>query len=259
MKNAGSSLVALCLGLALTAAPAKAQEWPARPVVMVVPFAPGGAVDTVARILAPRMSEFLGQQVVVENVGGAGGTTGSRRVATAAPDGYQFVIGSVGTHAQSQSLYKHPFYDAAADFAPVVLIAEMPIVVVARKDLPASNLPELVAYTKTHQAQFASAGSGSADHLACVLLNATLGITATHVPYRGGHPALLDLMGGRTDYSCFIMPTGVAQVQAGEVKALAMMTKTRSPVVPELKTAEEQGLSGFDVYTWNALFLPKGT
>jgi tripartite-type tricarboxylate transporter receptor subunit TctC len=257
----GIRIPLVVLALLAAAAPAQAQDWPARPVTMVVPFAPGGAVDTVARILSPHLSAFLGQQVIVENVGGAGGTIGSKRIAAAAPDGYQFVIGSVGTHAQSQSLYKNPAYNAATDFAPVVLIAETPLTVVARRDLPAANLVELAAYAKANPTtvRFASAGSGSADHLACVLLNATLHIEATHVPYRGGAPALIDLLAGRTDYSCFIMPTAVQQVEAGALKALAVTTRARSPIFPNLPSAEEQGLKGFDVYTWNALFFPKGT
>jgi len=254
-------LVSIAAALTAAAAPAAAQDWPVRPVTMIVPFAPGGAVDAVARILTPHLSDLLGQQVIIENVGGAGGTNGSNRVAKAVPDGYQFVIGSVGTHAQSQSLYKRPIYNAATDFAPVVLIAETPLVVIVRKSLPANNLAEFIAYAKANHAnmQFGSAGTGSADHLACVLLNAAIGINITHVPYRGGAPAIQDLIAGRIDYSCFILPTALPQIEGGTVKAIAITTRSRSPLLPNLASADEQGLKGFDAYTWNALFLPKGT
>ena len=184
--------------------PALSQEWPTRPVTMVVPFAAGGPADTVGRILAPGLSELLGQQVIIENVGGSGGMTGSSRVAKAAPDGYQFVLGNVGTHAANQTFYKTPLYNAATDFAPVMLIAQTPLVLLARKDLPANNLKEFIAYAKVNQAsmQYGSGGAGSASHLACVLLNAAIGINVTHVPYRGAAPAMQDLIAGRIDYQC---------------------------------------------------------
>src|SRR6202045_4743385 len=170
--------------------PALSQHWPSRPMTMVIPFSAGGPADTVGRILAPRLSELLGQQVIIENVGGSGGMTGSSRVARATPDGYQFVLGNVGTHAANQTFYK-----AATDFAPVMLIAQTPLVLLARKDLPANNLLEFIAYAKAHQSsmQYGSGGAGSASHLACVLLNAEIGITVTHVPYRGAAPAMQDL------------------------------------------------------------------
>src|SRR3954471_18575991 len=167
---------------------ATAQTWPTRPVTMVVPLGAGSGLDILGRILTPRLSEILGQQVVVENVGGAGGMTGAVRVARAAPDGYQFLLGTVGTHAQNQTLYKTPLYNASTDFTPVALIAEQSIVLIGRKTLRADNLQEFVAYTKSNQAkmQYGSAGSGSAAHLACALLNSAIGVHITHVPYRGG-------------------------------------------------------------------------
>jgi tripartite-type tricarboxylate transporter receptor subunit TctC len=228
---------------------------------MVIPFAAGGAVDVMGRILAARLTEILGQRVIIENVGGAGGMSGAYRVAKATPDGYEFVLGSIGTHAQNQSLYKKPLYNAAVDFAPVALIAETPLIMAARKDLPASNLPEFIAYAKANQAKmhYGSAGIGSANHLACVLLNTAIGITATHVPYRGGEPAMQDLMAGRIDYVCTIITTGAPQVEGGLVKGIAITTKERSPLLPNLPTAQEQGLAGFEAYTWNAFFFPKGT
>ena len=173
-----------------TCGAAAAQSWPTHPITMVIPFAPGGAVDVMGRILAPRLGEVLGQQVIIENVAGAGGMSGASRVAKATPDGYEVVLGSVGTHAQSQSLYKKPLYNAATDFAPVALIAELPLVMVARKSLPADNLQEFIAYAKVNQAkmQFGSAGTGSADHLGCVLLNATIGIMSRMSPIGAASP-----------------------------------------------------------------------
>jgi tripartite-type tricarboxylate transporter receptor subunit TctC len=256
-----SRAMVIALAIAAAGTPAAAQTWPQRPLTMVIPFAPGGAVDVMGRILAARLSEGLGQRVVIENVGGAGGMSGAYRVAKATPDGYEFVLGSVGTHAQSQSLYKKPLYNAATDFAPVALIAELPLILVARKDLPANNLQEFIAYTRTNQAkmQFGSAGAGSADHLTCLLLDTAIGANVTHVPYRGGQPAMQDLIAGRIDYVCNIITTALPEIQAGLVKAITITTKERSPLLPDLPTAQEQGLAGFDAYTWDALFLPKGT
>src|SRR3981189_112344 len=185
--------------LAGVATPAAAQDFPNRPVTMIIPFAAGGPTDVLGRIVGARMSEVLGQQVVIENVGGAGGMTGAARVAQAAPDGYTFVLGTVGTHAQGQSLYKKPLYNAATDFTPVALIAEVPIGLITRKALPVNNLQEFVAYAKANQAkmQYGSAGAGSATHLGCVLLNYLIGVDITHVPYPGTRPTKHDHNGGR--------------------------------------------------------------
>src|SRR5262249_3599091 len=193
--------------------------------------------------------------------GGAGGMTGSYRAARAAPDGYQFVLGTSGTHAANQTLYKSPLYNAATDFAPVVLIVEQPIVLVARKDLPSSNLQEFIAYGKVNQAkmQFGSAGTGTAVHLACALLNAALGINVTHIPYRGGPPALQDLIAGRTDYVCASSTVVIPHIESNAVRALAILTKDRSPRLPAVASAHEQGLTNFHASTWYAIFLPKGT
>ena len=245
--------------IALTGS-AAAQNWPTRPVTMIIPFAAGGPQDTIGRLVGARMGEILGQQVVIENVGGAGGMTGSKRVADATPDGYTFVLGSVGTHAQNQTLYKKPAYNAMSDFTPVALIAETPIALIARKDLPVKNLQEFIAYTKANQAKmsFGSAGAGSATHLACVVLNSVIGVDVTHVPYRGTGPAMQDLQGGRIDYLCEIINTAKPQIDAGTVKGIAILTKERSPVLPNLPTALEQGVPNLEAYTWSAVFLPKG-
>jgi len=238
---------------------AAAQDYPNRPITMVIPFAAGGPTDVLGRVMAQRMSEILGQQVVVENVGGAGGMTGSKRVADAPPDGYSFVLGTVGTHAQSQTMYKKPLYNSATDFTPVALIAEVPIVLITRKDLVA-NLKEFVAYAKANQAkmQYGSAGAGSATHLGCVLLNYMIGVNITHVPYRGTGPAMQDLIGGRIDYICEVVTKIKSQLDGGTIKGIAMLDKKRSPALPNLATAEEQGTKGLVAYTWNAIFLPKG-
>ncbi len=237
-----------------------AQEWPTRPVTMVIPFAAGGPQDGIGRIVAQRMGEILGQTVIVENVGGAGGMTGSDRVARADPDGYQFVLGSVGTHAQNQLLYKKPAYNAATDFAPVALIAETPLVLITRKDLPPNNLSEFIAYAKANQKtmQYGSAGVGSATHLGCIVVNTVMGTDITHIPFRGTGPAMQDLMGGRIDFLCDFVNTAKPQIDGGTVKAIAIMTKERSPALPNVPTAIEQGVKDMEGYSWSAIFLPKG-
>jgi len=239
---------------------AGAQSYPTRPITMIVPFAAGGPQDVLGRIVAQRVSEILGQQIVVENIGGAGGTTGSKRVADAQPNGYTMGIGSVGTHAHNQTLYKKPHYDASADFSPVALIAETPVALITRKDLPPNNFQEFIAYTKANQAkmQFGTPGAGSSSHIACVILNSIIGVDVTNVPYRGSAPAMQDLVGGRTDYQCDQIVTAKPQIDSGSVKAIAILTKERSPILPNLRTALEQG-TDVQTYAWTALFLPKST
>jgi tripartite-type tricarboxylate transporter receptor subunit TctC len=239
---------------------ARAQAYPSRPITMVVPFAAGGAFDVLGRIVAARMSEILGKQVIVENATGAAGIVGVKRVASAAPDGYTVLLGSIGTHAYNQTIYRKPRYDAVEDFTPVALFAEQPMVLVARKDFPATTLAEFIAYVKANAAkvQFGSAGAGSTTHLACAQLNAAIGAGVTHVPYRGGGPALNDVIGGQIDYYCGNIGGPVPMIKAGQVKGLATLSRMRSPVLPDLPTAHEQGLIDFDVVTWNAFFLPKG-
>ncbi len=252
---------ALAVAALVSAHPAKAQDYPTRPVTMIIPFAAGGPTDVLGRLVAARMSEVLGQQVVVENINGAGGMTGSLRVANATPDGYEFVLGTVGTHAQGQTLYKQPLYNSVTDFTPVILIAQVPLVLETRKDLPVDNFKDFVAYAKENQAkmQFGSAGTGSATHLGCVLMNYLLGVTITHVPYRGTGPALQDLEGGRIDYLCDVMTTAKPPIDGGAVKGLAVFDTKRSPALPNVPTAIEQGTPGLVAYTWNAIFLPKNT
>jgi tripartite-type tricarboxylate transporter receptor subunit TctC len=240
---------------------AMAQDWPTRPVTMVVPFAAGGSFDVMGRIFTPPLSEILRQQVIVENVGAAAGIVGVNRVAHAAPDGYVFLLGSVGTHAYNQTLYKKLPYNAATDFAPVALFAEQPMVLLANKDLPVNTLSEFITYAKANGAklQYGSAGVGSTTHLSCALLNATAGISVTHVPYRGGGPATTDLIAGQIHYLCPNIAGAVSHIASNTLKGIAVLSKSRAPLLPALATAHEQGLTDFEAITWNAFFLPKGT
>jgi len=251
------------LGVAAAGWPlaARAQAYPSRPITMVVPFAAGGAFDVIGRILAARMGEILGQQLIVENTTGAGGIIGVNRVVNAAPDGYTLLFGSIGTHAYNQTIYKKPRYDATADFTPVALFVEQPMVLTTRKTFPANNLPEFIDYVKKDGAklQFGSAGAGTTTHLGCALLNAVIGVKVTHVPYRGGGPAANDLIGGQIDYMCLNMGSAAPLIMGNQVKAIATLSRHRPPLMPDLATAHEQGLADFDVVTWNAFFLPKGT
>jgi tripartite-type tricarboxylate transporter receptor subunit TctC len=251
-------IATLAAMLALTGA-ASAQKFPDRPLTMIIPFAAGGPTDVLGRVMAQKMGELLGQTVIVENVGGAGGMTGSKRASDAKPDGYTMLLGTVGTQAQSQTMYKKPLYNSLTDFTPVALIADVPIALLVRKDLPAKDFKEFVAYAKANadKMQFGSAGAGSATHLGCVVLNTAMGTNITHVPYKGTGPAMQDLIGGRIDFLCEILSTAKPQIDGGSVRALAIMTSDRSPVLPELKTTKEQGLD-VQAYTWNAIYLPKG-
>ena len=239
---------------------AAAQTYPTRPIVMIVPFAAGGTFDVMGRIIAVRMSELLGQQIVVENTTGAGGIIGVTRVVNAAPDGYTILLGSTGTHAYNQTIYKKRRYDAVNDFTPVTLFSEQPMVLEARKDLPANTVPEFAALLKANGAkmQYGSAGAGSTTHLACALLNSTIGVDVTHVPYRGSAPASNDLIGGQIDYLCGNLGAAAPLITGKQVKAIAVLSKGRSPLMPELASAHEQGLTGMDITTWTAIFLPKG-
>jgi tripartite-type tricarboxylate transporter receptor subunit TctC len=251
-----STALAMLLALAGSAG---AQNFPDHQVTMVIPFAAGGPQDTIGRIVAQRMGELLGQSVIVENIGGAGGMTGAKRVADARPDGYTMILGSVGTHAQNQTLYKHPLYNVETDFTPVAYLALTPIAIITRPDLPPNNFKEFIDYAKANQAkmQFGSAGAGSATHLGCVVLNSAMGVNIIHVAYKGTGPAMQDLLGGRIDFLCDVIAGAKAQIDGGKVKGIAIMTKERSPVLPNLATTGEQGLD-VQAYTWSALFLPKG-
>jgi tripartite-type tricarboxylate transporter receptor subunit TctC len=253
----GCALLAAGLGAHAAAA---AESWPTRPLTMVVPFAAGGGTDVMGRIVGRRLSEVLGQQVIIENVGGAGGMVGSARVAKAAPDGHTFVLGS-RADAVNQTLYKNPLYNLTTDLAPVVLIADQPTVLVARKDLPVENLQQFITYAKKSQVimQYGSAGAGSTGHVDCALLNAAMGVNIAHVPYRGGGPAMQDLIAGRIDYFCTLSGTVASQIEGKLVKPIANLSRERSPMLPALATAQEQGLKDFDASTWFGFFVPVNT
>jgi tripartite-type tricarboxylate transporter receptor subunit TctC len=241
--------------------PAPAQDWPTHPVTLVYPFAAGSAGDVPGRLLASRLSDLSGQPVIFENIGGAGGMVGAARVAKAPPDGYQVLLGGTGTNAMNQALYKNPLYRAATDFAPVALFVEQPVVLITRNDLPAVNLPEFIDYAKANQTkmQYGSAGVGSAPHLACEMLNAAIGVNITHVPYRGGGAAMQDLIAGRIDYQCVIANVAMSQIESKTVRAIALLASDRSPILPNVASAHEQGFVDLDVDVWYALFLPRGT
>ena len=260
-ENMKKHIVSIFAATVAFAASAQAQNFPDRPPTMIIPFAAGGPTDVLGRVVGQRMGELAKQQYIIENVGGAGGMTGMARVVNAAPDGYTIGLGTVGTQAQGQTLYKKPLYNSTTDFASIALLAEVPIILTVRKDLPLKDFREFVAYAKANQSkmQFGSAGAGSATHLGCVLLNYVIGVNITHVPYRGTGPAMQDLTAGRIDYVCEIITTAKPQVDGGNVRGLAIFDKKRSPAMPDLPTAAEQGTPNLEAYTWNALFAPKGT
>jgi tripartite-type tricarboxylate transporter receptor subunit TctC len=240
---------------------AMAQDWPARPVNLVVPYAAGGPVDTVARIMAARLSEVLGQQVIIENVGGAGGMTGAARTAKATPDGYTMLLSGSAVLAIIPTLYKKPLYNAVTDFEHAVLFSDSARVLLTRKDFPASNLDEFVAYAKANQAklQYGSAGAGSGMHMCALLLDAAIGTKITHVPYRGSAPAMQDLIGGRIDFVAEQISTALPQIQGNALKAIATLGLDRAPGLDDLPTAQELGVSGLDCGAWGAFSFPKGT
>ena len=240
---------------------AAAQEWPTRHITAIVPFGPGNSVDIVGRLLVARMSELLGQQIIVENIGGAGGSIGTARAARAAPDGYTLVIGAVDTFAQNQSLFEKPPYNPVTDFVPIVLAVEMPLVLVGRNGLPPSNLKELIPYMKANQdkMQFGSSGVGGATHLACAQVMRAVGVTLAHVPYRSAAAGIQDMIAGNLDLYCPVAAGALPHIQAKAIKFFAVLTDQRSPLLPHLATAAEQGLPGIQGNYWIGIFAPAGT
>jgi tripartite-type tricarboxylate transporter receptor subunit TctC len=253
-------LLIVLLGLLGASVAAVAQDWPARELTLVVPFPAGGDDDILARMLSPRLAQLLGQPVNVENVPGAGGTTGALRVAKVPPDGYEVLLGTSATHALSQTLLKKPPYNAVTDFTPIALIAEQPFVLVARKSLPGGRVADLVAYAKANPrtVQFASSGEGSSTHLVCTLFNAAAGIRAHHIAYNGGVPAMRDVVAERIDYYCPALAVAIAPISRQDVRAIAILARSRAQALPELASAHEQGIADFSAWTWFALFLPRG-
>ncbi len=246
---------------ALLAAPAIAQTgFPNRPITLVVPFAAGGSTDVVARLIAQKMSEGLGQQVVVENVAGAGGNVGAARITKAEPDGYQILMGTVATHALNPLMLKRKPYDAVTDFAPISLLAIVPNVLIVNPSLPANTVPELVALLKANPGKYnyASSGIGTPLHLSGELFKSLAKVEMQHIAYRGSGPALNDVVAGVVPIQFDNLPSASAFIQAGTLKALGVTTKERAPSFPDVPTIAE-ALPGYETYTWNALFAPKGT
>jgi tripartite-type tricarboxylate transporter receptor subunit TctC len=248
------------LGLAATGAVAQG-AYPQRPITMIVPFAAGGPTDVVARIVGDHMSRTLGQQIVIENVAGAGGTTGITRAAQSQPDGYTIMMGHMGTHGAAPALYPNLKYDPAKDFAPIGLAAGTPIVIVAKKDFPASDLKGFVDYMKANgeKVNMAHAGVGSVSHATGILFNSIIKVKPTLVTYRGTGPALNDLMANTVDYMTDQIVNVAPQIQGGNIKAYAIATPERSPALPNVPTTKEAGLPDYQVSAWNAVFAPKGT
>jgi len=258
MKRFVTAVIAI--GLSVTCA--AAQSYPTRPVTIVVPFAAGGPTDIIARIVGEYFSKSLGQQFVIENISGAGGTTGITRGAQATPDGYTIMMGHMGTHGAAPALYPNLKYDPNKDFEPIGLAAGTPILIVARKDFPAADLKEFIAKAKDTSTRIsqAHAGVGSVSFTTCTLLSSQLGVKHHRVvAYRGTGPALNDLVGGQVDYMCDQIVNLVEQVKGGAIRAYAIAIPARSPALPEIPTSTEAGLPDYQVSAWNALFAPKGT
>jgi tripartite-type tricarboxylate transporter receptor subunit TctC len=255
---AGLSSLALS---SLAPSSAYAQSWPTRPITMVVPYAAGGPVDTIARIMGARMSESLGQQIIIENAGGAGGMTGSVRVAKAPADGYSLLLSGSAVLSINQTLYRRPLYNGLTDFEHVVLHSDSARILITRPDFPAKTFGEFIAYAKANQGkmQYGSAGAGSGSHVCPVLLDVAMGTKITHVPYRGAGPAMQDLIAGRIDFMAEQISTALPQIQGGKVKALATFGLDRAPGLEDLPTAEELGVKGLDCGSWGSFSFPKGT
>jgi tripartite-type tricarboxylate transporter receptor subunit TctC len=254
-----ASAFAVALLLAAAEGPASAQDWPSRPLTLVVPWAAGGGTDVMGRIMARRMSEILGQQVVVENVTGAGGMIGSTLAAKAAPDGYTFVFGS-RSDAINMTLYKQRTYSLQDDLAPVVLVADQPTILVARKDLPVDGLKDFIAYVKHNEAgiRLGSAGIGATGFVDCAIFNGMIGVRLQAIPYRGSGPAMADLIRGQFDYFCTISGSAAGPLQNNLIKGIAAFRRQRLPALPSLPTAYEQGMD-FDASTWFGFFVPRAT
>ncbi|MGE0314492.1 MAG: Bug family tripartite tricarboxylate transporter substrate binding protein [Lautropia sp.] len=248
---------AICLvGLAT---PSAAQQWPDKPIRMVVPYPPGGAVDTVGRLLAAKLQSALGQSVVVENKAGAGGLIGSDQVAKAAADGYQILLGTVSSHAIAPSVYRKMPYDPVADFAPISLVALTPYIITVNRDVPVTTLQELVSYARTNpeKLNFGSSGKGTTPHLAGELFKTLAGVQITHVPYKGSAPMVVDLLSGQVQVA--FDNTVIPHIKAGRLKGLAVTGPVRLASVPDIPTAVEAGLKGYEAVGWMGLMAARGT
>src|SRR6476660_3715548 len=259
MHRRWAAAAALLIAAGLNSA--QAEDYPARTVTVIVPFAAGGPADITGRIVADIFSRYLGQKFVVENAVGAGGTTGAIRAARAPADGYTILSGHLGTNALAPAFYPNLAYDPQKDFAPIGLTAEYPELLVVRKDFPANNLEEFVAYAKANSGKLnvGHAGLGSVSYIGCLLLNSAIGIKPTMVPFTGTAPVLNAMLSGEIDYECDPVLGTLSQVRAGNVKALAVAAKKRSPMLPDVPTSHEQGLPEFDCAPFYAVFVPSGT
>ncbi|GLK67157.1 tripartite tricarboxylate transporter substrate binding protein [Hansschlegelia plantiphila] len=248
------------VGLAFAAPAAFAADYPTRPVVMIVPFAPGGSTDLVARLVAAKMSDALKQQVIVENRGGAGGNLGAAAVAKSAPDGYTILMGTVATHALNPALYKKKAYDAEKDFAPVTLLVNVPNVLTVNPNFEAKSVKELIELARKEPGKYAyaSSGNGSPLHLSGALFEKLAGVKLIHIPYKGSGPALVDVIAGQVPIQFDNLPSSVEHIKAGRLRALGVTTAQRAPSQPDIPTIAET-LPGYETYSWNALFAPAGT
>ncbi|TWG88572.1 tripartite-type tricarboxylate transporter receptor subunit TctC [Cupriavidus gilardii J11] len=255
-------LTALPFLCAMLAAPAGAAEpFPSRPLRLVVPFTPGGTTDILARLVAQKAGEVLGQSIVVENRPGAGGNIGAEAVARSAPDGYTLLMGTLGTQVTNQFIYARMPYDSAKDFAPVTLVANSPNVLLINSTLPANSVGELIAMAKREPGKinYASTSTGGSPHLSGELLNMMAGIRMQHVPYKGAAPAMTDLLAGQVNLMFDNLPSSLAQIQAGKVKALAVTTTRRASVLPSVPAVRESGLADYEVNSWFGLLVPAAT
>ena len=246
--------------LLLSVMPASAQDYPTKVITLIVPFTAGGPTDTVARLIAVPMTKTLTQQVIVENVGGAGGTIAANRVAKAAPDGYTILIHHIGM-STAPALYRKLPYNPMTDFEPIGLINEVPMTLVAKKDFPAKDLKELIAYVKANKdkVNYANAGLGAASHLCGMLFMSAIQTDVTTVPYSGTAPAMNDLLGGQVDFMCDQTTNTTSQIKAEKIKVYGVTTKKRVASLPNVPTMDEAGLKGFEVSVWHGLYAPKGT
>ena len=261
MLTRRAAIAGLAGAASFAALPARAQGFPTRTVTIVVPYPAGGPVDLVARLIAQEAASGLGQAIVVDNRGGGSGIIGTVAVARAEPDGHTLVLGTNQTHATNQSLIKNCPYDAVKDFAPVAGVAEIPHVLVVRKDLPVTTAPEFVAFAKDKPGalNYGSTGNGSASHLAFELFKARAGVAIQHVPFRGSAPMAQELLAGRLDASIATLPTVIGQIEAGELKALAVASGKRAERLPDVPTLAEAGIAGVEADAWFALFAPAKT
>lgn len=261
-RRAISQLATAFVGATAMSRPTWAEEgYPTKPIRLIVPFPAGGGGDTLARLVMTRVSRELGQPLVVENIAGAGGNVGSQSAARASADGYTLLYGTNGTFGINHALYKKPGFDPLQDFEPVSQLTRIAGMVVVRADARISTFPELLKSAKSHPGKltYASAGSGTTSHLATELLKSSAGVSILHIPYRGGAPAVADLIGGQTDMMIDVMPNLVPHVRGGRLRALAVSTAHRVPIMPDIPTIAESGVPGFDVSAWDGIFVPRGT